>query len=209
MPSGSHSSPEVAKTKSGRTRARPNIDDPRSVTSCAAQTSFAFDRPKQPDGTLTRQGDAQSNPRHCAKTHTKVNGLGFRSRIGMDATPALGTVRDYDDLVAVIRARMIELDVTLATVDHVAGLPTNYASKLLGPKRSKAFGRSWHSAHSSARSASSLSLSRTRKRSPAFVIAWSNDASACLSLVRRSAQTFRLSSRYSGHRHATRTTGHR
>ena len=140
MPSGSHSSPEVAKTKSGRTRARPNIDDPRSVTSCAVQTSFAFDRPKQPDGTLTRQGDAQSNPRHCAKTHTKVNGLGFRSGIGMDATPALGTVRDYDDLVAVIRARMIELDVTLATVDHVAGLPTNYASKLLGPNPRKGLG---------------------------------------------------------------------
>lgn len=106
----------------------------------AVQTSFAFDRPKQPDGTLTRHGDAQSNLRHCAKTHTEVNGLGFRSRIGMDATPALGTVRDYDDLVAVIRARMIELDVTLATVDHVAGLPTNYASKLLGPKRSRRMG---------------------------------------------------------------------
>ena len=58
----------------------------------------------------------------------------------MDTTPALGTVRDYDDLVAVIRARMIELDVTLATVDHVAGLPTNYASKLLGPHPGRRLG---------------------------------------------------------------------
>lgn len=140
MASGSQSAPEVGKTKSVRRRGQPNIDDPRSITSRAAQTSFAFDRPNQPDGTLTRQGDAQSNPRHCATTHTQVNGLGFRSGIGMDAAPALGTVRDYDDLVAVIRARMIELDVTLATVDHVAGLPTNYASKLLGPKRSKRMG---------------------------------------------------------------------
>ena len=35
---------------------------------------------------------------------------------------------------------MIELDVTLATVDHVAGLPTNYASKLLGPNPRKGLG---------------------------------------------------------------------
>jgi len=140
MPSRSQSAPEIAKAKSGRADARSNNDGPRSTTSRAVQTSFAFDRPKQPDETLTREGDAAANPHHCAATHIEVNGLGFRSRIGMDATPALGTVRDYGDLVAVIRARMIELDVTLATVDHVAGLPANYASKLLAPNPSKRLG---------------------------------------------------------------------
>jgi hypothetical protein len=46
----------------------------------------------------------------------------------MDATP----IESYARLVAALRDRLCELNITLPVVDHVAGLPARYASKLLG-----------------------------------------------------------------------------
>ena len=43
----------------------------------------------------------------------------------------LATVRNYDDLVAAIRARRDELEVTHETIDTVSGVASGYASKLL------------------------------------------------------------------------------
>lgn len=136
MLSTPHCFPEIEKTQSSRRRARPRS----TRTDRALQPSFDFDRPNQHDEALTRLGNPVTNAGHCEATHIEVNGLDNRSGLGMDATPSLGIVRSYSDLVAVIRARMIELDVTLATVDHIAGLPTNYASKLLGPNPAKRLG---------------------------------------------------------------------
>jgi len=48
----------------------------------------------------------------------------------MSATP-LAIVHDYDDLVAAIRARRDELQVTHMTIDDVSGIQPGYASKLL------------------------------------------------------------------------------
>jgi hypothetical protein len=43
----------------------------------------------------------------------------------------LATVRDYDELIAAIRARRDELEVTHETIGEVAGIASGHASKLL------------------------------------------------------------------------------
>jgi hypothetical protein len=48
----------------------------------------------------------------------------------------LAVIRSYDDLVAVIRGRIVELQVSYETVDNVAGLADHHTSKLIcGIKR--------------------------------------------------------------------------
>jgi hypothetical protein len=47
------------------------------------------------------------------------------------AAPVPLLVRNEDDLLAAIRARLIELNITYETLDSVAVLPERYASKLL------------------------------------------------------------------------------
>src|SRR5206468_2426011 len=53
----------------------------------------------------------------------------------------LATVRDYDELVAAVRARVAELNITHANVDDVSGVPGGYASKLLCNPPMRTMGR--------------------------------------------------------------------
>lgn len=53
----------------------------------------------------------------------------------------LGTARNYQELHALIRARVGSLGVTFETVDAIAGLPSRYATKLLSPVPMKAIGK--------------------------------------------------------------------
>jgi hypothetical protein len=46
---------------------------------------------------------------------------------------------DYSGLVAAIRARIEELNVPIGTLDEIAGLPTRYVSKILGPGHVRRF----------------------------------------------------------------------
>ena len=52
----------------------------------------------------------------------------------------LATVRSYEELHAVMRARADELAVTRETIDAVAGLQPGYAGKVLAPKPIKRLG---------------------------------------------------------------------
>lgn len=49
-------------------------------------------------------------------------------------------VRDYQELIAALRARVVELGTAGETIDHVAGLPLRYTMKLLAPIPVKALG---------------------------------------------------------------------
>jgi hypothetical protein len=53
----------------------------------------------------------------------------------------LATVRTYDELLAALRARTDELQITRDTIDAVGGLPDRYAVKLLCPHPIKIMGR--------------------------------------------------------------------
>ena len=57
------------------------------------------------------------------------------------ASAAMGVCRGADDLRAILRARFTELGVSFETVDHVAGLPTRYTAKVLGPQATRSFGQ--------------------------------------------------------------------
>lgn len=53
---------------------------------------------------------------------------------------------EYDELIAMFRARIAELGVSLSEVDHVAGLPDGYTGKILRKTKTSALsvsGRSW------------------------------------------------------------------
>jgi hypothetical protein len=43
----------------------------------------------------------------------------------------IAVIRDYEDLIEAIRARVAELQITHETVDHVSGIQSGYTSKLL------------------------------------------------------------------------------
>ena len=49
-------------------------------------------------------------------------------------------IRTYADLVAALRARKEQLDVSFATIEDVSGLQSGYCSKLMSPRPSKFFG---------------------------------------------------------------------
>jgi hypothetical protein len=53
----------------------------------------------------------------------------------------LAIVRTADDLRAVFRQRVVELNVSLDTVDFVGGLPTRYTAKVLGLHPTRNFGQ--------------------------------------------------------------------
>jgi hypothetical protein len=53
----------------------------------------------------------------------------------------LAVFSDYADLVAGLRARAEQLDVSNATLDEVAGLPTGYGGKVLGSAGKRTLGR--------------------------------------------------------------------
>jgi hypothetical protein len=50
----------------------------------------------------------------------------------LHAIEPLATISTYDELIAALRQRAIALNTPLEAIDHVAGLPTRYTTKLLG-----------------------------------------------------------------------------
>jgi hypothetical protein len=50
-------------------------------------------------------------------------------------------ISSYDELIAAIRDRVDEMDISRHELDFLAGLATGHSGKLLGPKRVKAFGK--------------------------------------------------------------------
>lgn len=52
----------------------------------------------------------------------------------------IGEIRTYDDLHAVLRARVAELGVTREALDEIAGLPRGYTGKILGHGQVKRVG---------------------------------------------------------------------
>lgn len=52
----------------------------------------------------------------------------------------LAIVREYDDLLAAVRARMDELELTFDLLDHRSGVQVGYSSKIISPRPSKTFG---------------------------------------------------------------------
>src|SRR5262245_3168756 len=82
-----------------------------------------------------------ASPVCCWEDHGKID-LGFT--LAYPAAMQLGTVRSYADLVEVLRARIDQLDISLETLDEIAGWADRYASKVLTvtpPTLSKAGGR--------------------------------------------------------------------
>lgn len=57
-----------------------------------------------------------------------------------DAPRIVATFDNYLGLVAAVRARLLELDISFETLDEIAGLPLRYASKLLSEEPLKHFG---------------------------------------------------------------------
>ena len=53
----------------------------------------------------------------------------------------LGICRTSDDLRAVMRRRVAELNISLETLDAIAGLPTRYCSKVLRIQPTRGFGQ--------------------------------------------------------------------
>src|SRR5262249_34358487 len=58
-----------------------------------------------------------------------------------DGSPAKPIeIESYDQLIAALRDRIVELGVVFDTVESVAGLPQRYAAKLLAERPTKHFG---------------------------------------------------------------------
>jgi hypothetical protein len=51
------------------------------------------------------------------------------------------TIRSFDDLLPIVRARIAALDLSYEVIDAIAGLSDGYTAKLMGPSRTKKFGR--------------------------------------------------------------------
>jgi hypothetical protein len=59
----------------------------------------------------------------------------------MTAAPSrtIAEFNDYAGLVAAVRTRIAELNVPLEQLDEIAGLPTRYVSKIVGPAMTRRF----------------------------------------------------------------------
>jgi hypothetical protein len=66
----------------------------------------------------------------------RLDGLLSWARSG--ATRELGHIRSYEDLVAALRGRCDELDISFRTLDEVAGLADGYSAKLRSTLRESA-----------------------------------------------------------------------
>jgi hypothetical protein len=55
--------------------------------------------------------------------------------MSVEAIEPIATISTYDELITALRQRAIALNTPLEAIDHVAGLPTRYATKLLGHKK--------------------------------------------------------------------------
>lgn len=54
----------------------------------------------------------------------------------MEIVARLDSSKAYDQLIAAFRARMAELETTGETVDHVAGIPAGYTTKIMAQVKS-------------------------------------------------------------------------
>jgi hypothetical protein len=64
----------------------------------------------------------------------------YAAQIRSDELRALGTVRTYEDLHAILRQRAEALDVSRLTIDEIAGVQSGYTSKILAPQPTKRLG---------------------------------------------------------------------
>jgi len=59
---------------------------------------------------------------------------------GDERPRVLGEFSNYDEMIAALRARAAELNLSGETIDTVSGLASRYASKLLGPTQIRRLG---------------------------------------------------------------------
>ena len=71
-------------------------------------------------------------------THTPLGNVEVSRKMLDDRV--LATVIDYDSMIAAIRARMREINITNATLEAITGLPDGYLAKVLGGGRIKNLG---------------------------------------------------------------------
>jgi hypothetical protein len=57
-----------------------------------------------------------------------------------DAPKVIGEFSDYNGMIAALRARAAELNLSGETIDAVSGLPSRYSAKLLGPHQLRRIG---------------------------------------------------------------------
>src|SRR5215469_9772561 len=57
-----------------------------------------------------------------------------------DAPRVVGEFSDYDQMITALRQRAADLNLLGETIDAVAGLPSRYAAKLLGPHQIRRLG---------------------------------------------------------------------
>jgi len=53
----------------------------------------------------------------------------------------LGEASDYNQLIAIYRARMAQLGLTFEQIDELSGLHYGYSNKILGPRQAKTLGQ--------------------------------------------------------------------
>jgi hypothetical protein len=104
------------------------------------------------------------------------------------STPA--EVTDYDSLIALLRSRADELQISRATIDHIAGLPDRLSNKILGLSQIRRIGMA---SRCSTHSLSSWSWFRMKRPSLATDPGWSG------ATIARSAFTSRgIATRFTG-----------
>ncbi len=118
---------------------RPELEKSPAETAVAGHEKPAFSR-NCADEQLTLFGDDHGNPNTCGSKRRRVNGYGIRLGKELSMPEPIGTIRSYDDLLDVARARMAALSITFETLDAVSGVASGYSAKLLGPNPSKRFG---------------------------------------------------------------------
>src|SRR5215469_7832857 len=57
-----------------------------------------------------------------------------------DEPRVIGEFSDYDQMIGALRQRAADLNLSGEIIDHVSGLPTRYAQKLLGPHQIRRLG---------------------------------------------------------------------
>ena len=57
-----------------------------------------------------------------------------------DEPRVIGEFSDYDQMIGALRQRAADLNLSGEIIDHVSGLPTRYAQKLLGPHQVRRLG---------------------------------------------------------------------
>src|SRR6516164_11052345 len=78
----------------------------------------------------------------CRPPRRRWNCNASRMRLRMDdeRPRVIGAFTDYNEMIAVLRARAAELNLSGEAIDAVSGLPARYAQKLLGPHQVRRLG---------------------------------------------------------------------